>query len=311
MSVSSKLMNCAPSPLLGVDLVELETFIAVAEAGSFSSAAQRLSVTQPAVTGRVRRLETTLQTELLRRTTRRVETTPQGARLLAQANHVLNGLRGLVDEFRLGERLARQRVVVAATPMLAAIALPPVIQDYFRYHPDVEIELLDLHYADVLAAVDAGTADFALLALNADDARYQFEPVRSDSLVLVAPTSHPLAGRTRVGLDEVAQYTVTIIEQYRAMCTRIDDTLKARGLAPMTLKTVTNVDTLLGMLDAGMGITLLPRAVALRGNAANRTIIEVEGVDLRRTYGIVLARHATPGPAANSFRCFLRQAMAV
>jgi DNA-binding transcriptional LysR family regulator len=298
-----------PLSLLGVDLLQLETFIAVAEAGSFSSAAQRLCVTQPAVTGRLQRLEATLGTELLRRTTRKVETTPQGARLLAQANEVLNGLRGLVDEFRHGKRLARQRVVVAATPMLAAIALPVVIKDYAQHYPDVGIELLDLQYADALAAVDSGAADFALLSLGSEAARYRFEPVRTVDMVLVAPAGHPLAGCARIELDEVVHHTITIIEQYRSLCARFDAALKTRGLGPMTFRTVANVNTLLGMLDAGMGITLLPRTMAQRGDAANRTVIDVAGIDLRRTFGIVLACNAELSTAADSFRRFIRQAM--
>jgi DNA-binding transcriptional LysR family regulator len=84
------------------DLAELETFVAVAELGSFSAAARRLNLGQPSVSQRIQRLEETLQTRLLVRTTRRVQTTPAGARLLAEATSALAALSMLLGTFREG-----------------------------------------------------------------------------------------------------------------------------------------------------------------------------------------------------------------
>ncbi|WP_322032119.1 LysR family transcriptional regulator [Paraburkholderia sp. J76] len=294
------------SPLLNLDLAELETFVAVAEAGSFSAAAQQLCVTQPAVTGRVRRLETTLGTTLLHRTTRRVETTEHGARLLDEANHALRGLRAVVAGFQEEARLARQRVAVAATPMLAALAMPAVIQRYSQRYPDVQIDLLDMQYRNALEAIDTGVADFALLCLEAEDERYAFEPLRSDDMVLVVPPGHALAQEPRVDATVFVTHSMMIIEQYRALCDRIDAILGSRGLSLAPVRVVGNLTTLVGMLEAGLGITLLPRAIAQRGDAKRHVIVEVDGIDMRRTFGIVQTSGARPGVAAASFCQFLR-----
>ena len=299
-----------PPSSLGVDLLELETFIAVAEAGSFSLAAQRLCVTQPAVTGRVQRLEATLGTELLRRTTRKVETTPQGARLVIEAIQALRGLRGVIDEFRNDARLARRRVVVAATPMLAALTLPPIIHSYAARFPDVEVELRDLQYADALMALDTGNADLAVLALSSDTGRYQFDPIRSDDMVLVAPAGHAFAGRSNIDPLELAGHRLLVIDLYLPMMSRIADAVKARGLEPPSCKAVGNLNTLLGMIDAGLGLTLLPRVMARRSIKIGHTVIELDGLPLRRTFGIVLPRDAELSTSASSFCRFLREAMA-
>lgn len=84
----------------GIGLPELETFIAVAELGSFSLAAKRLNLSQPAVTARVQKLESTLGTRLLHRTTRSVEVSEAGRRLMGEAGRVLHDLRALISEFR-------------------------------------------------------------------------------------------------------------------------------------------------------------------------------------------------------------------
>jgi LysR family carnitine catabolism transcriptional activator len=294
--------------LQGIDLVELETFIAVAEAGSFSAAAQRLHVAQPSVTGRVQRLETALGTKLLQRTTRKVETTEDGALLLAEANRALRGLREVVGKFRDGARLARQRVVVAATPMLAAHTLPPLIHAYSSRYPDVQVELRDLQYADALNALDTDAADLAVLALEGNDARYRFEPLWTRDMVLVAPRGHELAGRERIKLEEIARYPLMVVEQYQPIVARIAQALKPLGLSLPPIRAVANLNTLLGMFDAGMGVTLLPRSAAA-GIGSGHSGIDIEGLDLRRNFGIVLARQSDLGTAATSFCRYLREHM--
>lgn len=305
----------APDPELpqipvtpGLDLVELQTFIAVARSLSFSAAAAHLHVTQPTVTGRIHRLEALLGVQLLRRTTRKVEPTPAGAQLLREATRTLEGLARLVDGFRREARRARQRVVVAATPTIAALRLPPIIQAYSERYPDVEMELLDLKYSGVLAAIDAGDADVAVLALDGPDRRYRFTPLWKDDMVLVAPRKHPLAAQASVGPQELASTPLIVVDQYQAVRARIAAALEARGLAMPPSKIVGNLNTLLGMLDAGMGVTLLPRSVSARGSVANHARIEIRDIDMTRHFGIVTARSMKIGAALQSFIRFLRQA---
>ena len=100
-----------PTPLR-LEMVDLETFIAVSTLGSFSAAARRLNITQPSVSGRVQRLEASLGIKLLVRTTRKVELTRRGTLLRAQAERTLAGLRRLVDDFRLEAATARSRVKI-------------------------------------------------------------------------------------------------------------------------------------------------------------------------------------------------------
>ena len=301
----------AEPSLLGIDLIELETFIAVAEAGSFSIAAQRLHVAQPSVTGRVQRLETALGTKLLQRTTRRVETTADGALLLTEANYALRGLRSVVGKFREGARLARQRVVVAATPTIAAVTLPQIIKDYSSRFPDVQVDLRDLQYSDALDAVSSGAADLAVLALEEGETRFRFEPLWTRDMVFVAPAGHELTGHARMTLEELAHYPLMVVEQYQPIVARIAEALKQRGLTLSQVRTVGNLNTLIGMLDAGMVATLLPRSTARRIDPAKHTVVELDGVDLRRSFGIVLSPSGQLGTAADSFCAFLRHAMII
>src|SRR3954453_16165781 len=108
-------------PQLRFHLSELETFLVVVEEGSFSRAAERLCISQPSATTRVKKLEAVLGVKLLNRTTRIVEPTEDGKLLSDAAGEALNGLFEILHQLRDRSQAARNRVVIAATPTIAAI----------------------------------------------------------------------------------------------------------------------------------------------------------------------------------------------
>lgn len=307
---AAKTLRAAPPyEAVGLDLAELETFIAVAELGSFSLAAQRLHLTQPSVTGRVQRLESALGTALLLRTTRKVETTAAGAALQVEAVQALAGLRKLVAGFRAQAQQGRHRVVLAATPMLAALTLPPLLRDYSRRYTDVQVVLRDLRYPEVLAALDAGTADVALLSYEGHDPRYTALPLASQKMVVLAPASHPLAQFKSIKVEQLAPHALLVIEYYATAHQRIAQALQQRGLSLCPCTPVENLNTALGLLDAEMGAALLPMSIARRSRNSAHAIIEIEDLELIRHYAVLRSSRSEPGTATVSFIEFLRKAM--
>ncbi|RKF33599.1 hypothetical protein BCY88_09870 [Paraburkholderia fungorum] len=291
-----------------MDLVELETFIAVAQAGSFSVAATNLHVTQPTVTGRVQRLEHSLGTQLLRRTTRQVEVTADGALLLAESIKALNGLSNLVRHFRSQVELARETVIVAATPMLATF-MPSVVKGYLEQFPGVTVELRDLQHADVLAAIDDGSADIGVIAFEGAGTKFRFEPLWTDDMLLVVPRGHPLASFERVSPADLTTHALMLIEQHQRLRAVIAEAAEQQGLHLPPSRVVANLNTLLGMLNAGMGPALLPRSLATRGDTADHALIEIEGVDLARHFGIVIAKRKVLNSSEQSFCRYLTQSI--
>lgn len=296
---------------LRIDLAELETFITVAELGSFSQAAKQLHLTQPSVTSRVQKLESALGTRLLTRTTRKVIPTPDGERLLQEGNKALDGLRALVDGFVESARLARQRVTVGATPVLAALVMPALVRDYAQRYTDVQVELLDLRYPDLVTALQEGAADFGVLAYEGGDEQFIVEPLRTEDVVVVAPANHPLAvaGRRRVALDDLHGQKLIMIDQYQPMRRQLEAAMQAQGLSLPPSPSVGNLTTLLGMMDAQMGLALLSRSIANQRRVRGDLLLEIEGVELRRRYALVHLRKAALGTAAQSFRRFVLDTM--
>jgi DNA-binding transcriptional LysR family regulator len=297
----------APVVPLRLEIVDLETFIAVASLGSFSAAARQLNITQPSVTSRIQRLEASLGARLLVRTTRKVEPTPRGLLLRAEADRTLAGLRDLADRFRLDAAAGRNRVVVAATQMVAATMLPDVLRSHRERYPDVDVQLRDLRHKDAVQALASGEADVGVIHVDGDDKRFRAQPLRDEPIVLVVQANHPLARKRRVTLDQMAAFPLMMLEQYDGMKARIAAEVARRGLTLKPALSAGNLSTLIGMLDADMGILLLPRVMARQSLQAGHVLVEIEGIVLRRTFSLVSLRDSKPNAVVRRFCQHLRQ----
>jgi DNA-binding transcriptional LysR family regulator len=305
-AASRKAGSTAPPPLR-LEVVDLETFDAVARLGSFSAAARYLNITQPSVSSRIQRLETSLGAKLLIRTTRRVEMTRQGTLLRTEAERALAGLRDLVDRIRLDAVAARKRVIVAATQMVAATMLPDVLRRHRERFPDVDVQLRDLRYNDAVQALASGDADLAVLHMDGNDRRFKAQPLRDEPIVLVVQPNHPLARKGRVTLDEMAAYPLMMLERYDGIKARIAAEVAGHGLTLKPALSAGNLITLMGLLNAGMGILLLPRVMAQHSLQAGNLMLEIEGIALRRPYSLVRRRDAKSTLAIRRFCQHLRQ----
>lgn len=288
------------------DLVELETFLAVAELGSFSAAAKKMHVSQPSVTNRVQRLEAMLKTKLVERTTRRVSVTPDGAELANRARLALQGLRELLLDFQSRAASSRLRAVIATTPMLAAVVLPQLIQSFRQAYPAMQIQVRDLQYEDVLAAVESGQADLAVSAFDDDSDKLRFEPLAREPMLVVLPKAHPLAGQKHISLEQLACLPLMLLERYTLLQSRLSKALAKRGLSLSTIQHSTNVGTVLGLVDAGLGATFLPRYMAQRYSLESRATLDVPEIDLSRNFGVLVRTKADLNLASTLFLDHLR-----
>ncbi|CAM4073794.1 LysR family transcriptional regulator [Bordetella tumulicola] len=292
--------------LTRLDLSELETFLWVVQEGSFSDAARKLHLSQPAVTNRIKRLEDKLNVKLLQRTTRQVAPTPDGVRLRDAAEQALSGLRDVMRHFQHSAVAQRNRIVIASTPMLAATVLPPLIHDYQERYPDVHVVLRDLPYAQVMQAVAQDSADFGVTALDSKHRGLRFQSLAEEKVLLVVPAGHPLTQIPNVTLSMIAPYRVMFLDRYLSLRKHLTDEFAKLGLAfePTTASTL---PMLLGMIDAGNCVAFLPRTMVQRDGQSRRALIDVTDLDATRHWGCVISRRADLSTAAVAFKDYLRK----
>lgn len=286
---------------LNIGPEELETFLAVAELQSFGRAAERLGVSQPAVTSRVQRLERVLGVALFSRTTRRVALTDAGERLRHQAQQMMHELHSLRQEFRDEVILKRGRVALGAAPTIAATLLPPILARFKQRWRGVSIELHDDFVGPTVERVAKGEVDLALVPYDGDSRSFDFRPLLRDDFFILAPRDHPLAQRTEARVSEIGAYPVLSMPKEAAVWRTVARAFEAEGLTFSPAFQAQSLFTLLGLVEAGVGLTLVPSIILPRVNLNAVATVRIAGGSLFRTIGILTLHGRTLSPAANAF----------
>lgn len=285
-----------------MELIQLATFVAVAESGSFSRAAERLYTTQPAVSKRVRALEDDLAVRLLDRSGRGVVPTEAGEVLLEHARRVLGDVDAAREAVRSLSGDVSGPLRLATSHHVGIHRLPPVLKAFAQAYPLVELDLVFLDSEQACGDVAAGRLEFAVVTLpDKPDPTLETALVWSDPLVIVAAPDHPLATARRTVLPaELGRHPAVL--PGRGTVTR---TILLDALAPFDVRLQTRLETnyletIRTMVSVGLGWSVLPSAM-LRPGDADIVAVPVRKLSMLRRLGSVRRRDRTPGRAAAAF----------
>lgn len=286
---------------MNFDLADLRAFVAVADHGSFGQAAQSLKLSQPALSRRIDKLESALDVQLFERTTRKVELTPTGRQFLDSARHILNEVQtSLLGSRNLAGRFAGE-INVACVPSAVGYFLPGVIAAYQQRFPRMRVCIADETATEILTAVMRGHADFGLSYLSATEPDLDFEPVFDEPFVVACRHDHPLARQRQVAWVELKKHRYMTIAHGSANRALIDMALHRAGIQPDWYCEVRHVPALVSLVEAGLGVGVVPR-LAMPIDA-HPVLVSIELVDppLSRTLGLVRRRGRPLSPAALRF----------
>lgn len=289
-----------------VTLRQLRAFIALADCGSFTRAAETLHVTQSALSGLIKELEGQLGLRLVDRSTRQSQLSDVGRDFYATVVGVLRELDRALDRMDDLKQLRSGTVRLAAPQLMASTLIPAVVAEFSRTHPQVAVRLVDCAVEDVIASVARNEVDFGVGPQRSTAAAVSATPLMAPPFVVVFPEGHPLQARTRVRWRELVRYPlITLKGQFADQLERdLFDVVGAGVIKPR--HEVTFMSTALGLVHAGMGVTVcLPYAQPLVDLYALqvRPLVEPE---LRRDFYVYTRRYANLPPAAQAFMATLR-----
>ncbi len=292
---------------VNLSMRDIDTVLVLGRTLNFRQTAAQLHLSQSALSTQVLRIEEALGVRLFDRSTRSVRLTAAGQVFLQQAANLQAAFREAIDAVGGIVRADQGQVAVAALPSLAARLLPRVLMAYRKAHPGVALKVHDVLSGPAFDLVRAGEVDFALTAADPQQADLHYEPMMSDSFILLIPPDHPLA-RSRAPLrwldtadaahvsmvqpSSVRQYTEWAFLQNRV---RFQPAFEAEHLA-----------TIVAMVECGFGVAALPgiaaQAVAHQG-LVERPLI---GPVAERSIGLVTPRQRSLSPAAQALVDVLR-----
>jgi len=281
-----------------MDLATLNAFIAIAELGSFSEAAERLHLTQPAVSKRIASLEQQLDVRLFDRLGREVSLTEAGRALLPRAYQILNVLD---DTRRALSNLSGEvtgRLTLATSHHIGLHRLPPLLRAFTRAHPQVALDIQFLDSEVAYEEILHGRAELAVITL-APETR---EPVRAvpvwdDPLDFVAAPEHPLARNGAIGLADVARHPAVFPGGNTFTHHIVQRLFEAQGLTPNIAMSTNYLETIKMMVSIGLAWSVLPRTM-LDEQVAR---VPLPGIQLSRQLGYILHTERTLSNAARAF----------
>jgi DNA-binding transcriptional LysR family regulator len=280
---------------MNVTLRQLRTFLAVADARHFRLAAERLHLTQPAVSRHVAELESELCLRLLDRNTREVTPTAAGRRLSGALARVLDDLDAVLMQTRAESDGLRGTVRVAAGPTPSAELMPRCIADCARDYPELAVLSRDRIQSDVLAAVRAGEVDFGVVIDPPASRELIAEKILEDPFVLVCRRDHPLTSHERIGWQRLAGEPLVLLDYSSGSRRLIDAILAKRRIAVRVVQETGHTHTAFRMVEAGLGSSITLRLSAPAEPAlVTRPLVP----DIRRTVALVRRRNYSLSPAA-------------
>jgi DNA-binding transcriptional LysR family regulator len=235
---------------------QLRAFSALAELRNFTRAAAQCHLSQPAFSALIRSLEESVGVRLFDRDTRKVDLTAEGRLFLDSASRLLHDFGvALADLSDLATR-QRGRVSVAVLPALAAGWLPDVLAEFHGRYPGIELDVADVLSDECAERVRSGRADFALASTRSTSAELTAERFCTDRFHLVCRKDHPLAGRRKVTLKQLAEQPFIHLARTSSVRQHVDQAVwPGRTLKVMELE---QLSTVAGMVRAGLGITVVP-----------------------------------------------------
>ncbi|OZI59160.1 LysR family transcriptional regulator [Bordetella genomosp. 4] len=293
---------------INFDLQELQAFVAVAERASFRAAAEDLHLSQPALSRRIEKLEDLLGARLLERTTRRVSLTNVGRVFLERARSAIDELERAV--LSIGD-LAAQRgglVTVACVPSVAYYFLPSVIRAYTERFPRIRVRIIDETANTVLNSIVTGRADFGISFFGTQEPDVDFKAVLREDFVLAIRNDHPLARRRSVSWEELSGERFMTVAKESGNRLLIDDALAKSGKRTVSAFEVSHIMTLLGMVEAGLGVAAVPQLAMPLTRHATLTSLKLEHPRVTRTLGLIARRGRPLAPAAQQLYNMVHQA---
>jgi DNA-binding transcriptional LysR family regulator len=247
-----------------IELRHLRYFVAVAEELHFRRAAERLHMSQPPLSQQIAALEREIGAELLVRSRRRVELTPAGARLLEDARRILASVDSAVAAVARVAAGEEGRLAVGFVGSAMYGAFPGIVRAFRDRHPDVALELRELSTADQLAALHDGRVQVGVVRPPETDSDLATLEIASERVVAALPAGHPLAARERLRLRDLAGEPFVAMDQRTApgLRARLIEARGELGGAPEIVQETSEMQTLIGLVATGLGVSLVPGSVS-------------------------------------------------
>jgi DNA-binding transcriptional LysR family regulator len=295
---------------MNITLRQLEALVAIADTGSFTIAAERLGISQPAVSEAVRRLEAELGFEVFIRTTRAFRLSREGQEVIASAREVLRTMQYTYDSISAGHGGDTRRITIAALPSMIVSVLSPTIRRFRQLHPSVTIEVLDGNQKRATGLVVDGVADLAFVSQGPIAPMLQFDVLTADRFYLVCSNQHPFAGQAEVEWASLTDERFVALESTSSVRKATDNAFAQAGAECVPHYELAQVPSVAALVAAGLGVTALPEFSLTMFREDGLAFVALKNPVFERKIGVVTRKNKPLSAAVSAFVEVCRQFVA-
>jgi molybdate transport repressor ModE-like protein len=293
-----------------MDLRQIKIFVAIAETGSFSAAADAVALTQSTVSQHISSLEEEMGVPLFNRLSRGISLTTGGTLFLRHARRILRESDALSQAMCSFRGLERAELIVGASNIPANYLVPQLLSTMKQEHPGISLTMLTGDTTEVLTMLEGAEIELALVGSRSDTSDIIFSPLIKDPLVLVVGSTHPWAASGRIGMDALFHQPLVMRETGSGSGQSLDLALRLAGHNPEELTIAARLgsnEAVLQAVASGYGGAFVSElSVKYWKNAAELKRIEIDGLTVERKIWMASARGRTFSPAAAAFSKILQ-----
>lgn len=273
-----------------MNLHQLRVFYEVARTGSFSGAANRLNLTQPAVTWQVKSLENFYDMRFLDRIGKKVLLTEEGKVLLDYADRILNLGRQAEEALADLKGLSRGNLRIASTFTFGDFYLPALLEAFHRKYPRITVQVSTGNSSQIVENTLLHRNDLAIAAYDPKDEKLEVREITTDLLVPVVSPFHPLARKKSISLKELNGQPLILREKGSSPRKILDEILAQRGLSPQIFMESASTSAIKKMVQSGVGMAILSQQVVKKEIQA-RSLKKLSFSDVEIAYRFYLVYH--------------------
>lgn len=284
-----------------VEVRHLRYFLAVAESGSFSRAADRLQISQPSVSQQMRDLETGLRVTLFQRRGKRILLTPAGVVFQEHARTVLRQLETCLQELGSEPGQVRGILRIGVVPILNVPLVPPLLGPFAAAHPGINLVVEEISSTEIETALEEGRMDVGLGFVTRHSPNLRYERLCGDEFALIVSAKHPWAKRRTIDFSELHQQRLLQLPDSFVMRRMTDDICRNHQVRPRIVAEIDAIETLLrslAPLDAG---ALMPKIALGRRENLCLKAIRLRGKKLGLEIGLLRLRDSPANTAIADF----------
>lgn len=290
---------------MNLSIKQLRAFLALSDHDSFTQAAKRFNLSQPAFSTLIASLEDEIGYRLFDRDTRKVELNANGIHFIEIARRLILDYDEAINEIEARASGKDGTLTLSVLPSLAVEWLPEILTKYSQTHPQTQIKLNDTQWNQCLKSLVNSKADLALTAsqpaANIFDSSYLF----SDKFYLLCHTDHPLAERNKVKINELYNYPFIGFSPRTSIRQYTDKLFENQGKQVKYCLEVQQLTTMMGLISANYGIGITTGLTLFQFKHQNIAIVPFEGVDLERDIYLVSLKNRTQPSHVKFFSEFI------